>query len=297
MRRILAVRLLSAKQIHTQLIRQCSSDYKQYLYISNSLFKVGCMRYESDKSSTNVYQHFSPTGSKSSADSAGGTTEAIAEFLELSELIVNFGTPEHADQLSGAMYMRGSVTEDKSSVCLRLADQHIPKYCIEDLKACLESMTWWPTQVDGSMAVTEMVKSLDLTCIDRLNSLHFSLQDQMRICHLWQSLIFTPKVDFPSHSLTSVGEFVNQSSYAVLVSFLLLLSKMHEPQVERILSSQKLDQKQFSEEIGGKFIPGMLFFSEAELVAAYMGLARMGQTAERAEIKNYLVTKFGLNLP
>ena len=47
------------------------------------------------------------------------------------------------------------------------------------------------------------MEALDRAAVDRLNSLHFSLEDQLRIAFQWRSLIFQPQVEFP----TKVGGY------------------------------------------------------------------------------------------
>ena len=43
------------------------------------------------------------------------TSQLLKDFIEIHESTVEYGSPEMADQLSGAMYMHASIHEDKSS--------------------------------------------------------------------------------------------------------------------------------------------------------------------------------------
>jgi len=279
----------------TELMREYSSssnnsrDIQQYLNLSKSLYKIGVLRFAADKTSTNVYKHFAEANQMTEDSKSPG----IREFLTMSQMIVEFGLPELADQMSGSVYMHAGVEEDKCSQCLRLADSEIPNFCINDLKLSLETMYWWPSEVNSSLATRELIGSLDSTCIDRLHSLHFSLVDQLRITHLWQSLIFQPRVEYPARVLQTVSEYVMQSNIPVMVSYLFLLSTLENNQIEDILGKSP---DNFSSKIGEVILPSIPFLTESELVAAYMGLSRMGESAERAELKGYLEAKFGLRL-
>ncbi|XP_023346380.1 uncharacterized protein LOC111715304 [Eurytemora carolleeae] len=217
----------------------------------------------------------------------------------MSSMISEYGLPETADMMSGAIYMHASMDEDKCSQCLRLAETVVPNLNIRDLELVLESLTWWPTQVNSSLAAKELITSLDAQCIDRLKSIHFSLEDftledQFRLCHLWISLIFQPKIDFPDKCLLQVASYIGKSSTPVVVSFLLLLSSFKNEQVSEVLKENSADT--IRSRIRESIFPGIHFFSKPELLAAYTGMVRLGESDELAELRHFLENKFGFRL-
>jgi len=250
--------------------------------VSKSLFNVGKVRLENQKTSTNVYEHFAdPTVVLENRKQS----EKLKDFEEIHAVTVNFGSPEMADQMSGAIYMHASMVEDKCSQCLRLSED-IPTYSITDLTTCLTSMGWWSSQASHSLALREVVTKLDLTCVDRLASLHFSLQDQLRLAYQWQSLLFQHKAQFPKELLQTMSVSVLQSSLPVLVSFLLILSSVELKEKNLVRVSGK--------EVSDKLESALPFLTEAELTACYSGLRRMGEGEEGVRV--WLHSKFGYRL-
>ena len=154
-------------------------DDKQTLLknTANSLYKVGYLRLASDKTSENVYQHFAePTNTLNL--NIDNYKESLKDFLEIHDVTLNFGrneyltifshdfslsltpwpctselskisinsSPETADQMSGAIYLHASISEDKCSQCLRLASEVVPGLSINELLLCLSSVNWWSSQ-------------------------------------------------------------------------------------------------------------------------------------------------------
>ena len=102
---------LDSRKCHTDIAT--AEATKALRNVSKSLFKVGVMRFASDKTATNVYEHFAePT------IALGGErkpSEKLKDFEEIHSVTLNFGSPEMADQMSGSIYMHASMVEDKCS--------------------------------------------------------------------------------------------------------------------------------------------------------------------------------------
>jgi len=252
--------------------------------ISKSLFNHGKTRFEADKTSTNVYEHFEDPTLNSYSDYK--SSERLKDFEDIHSVTVNFGSPEMADQMSGSIYMHANMEEDKCSQCLRLAED-IPSYSIMDLATCLTYMTWWSSEASHSLALREVVTSLDKTCVDRLASLHFSLQDQLRLAYQWQCLMFQHKAEFPEKMITELSSYVTQSSMPVLISFLLLLSTTR-------VDMQALPALQ-DRDVAGKLQGALPLLSEGELLACYAGLRVVGGGVEGG-VRDILHKKYGYRL-
>ena len=81
--------------------------------VSKSLHKIGKMRFEADKTASNVYEHFADPTAALNGDTK--PSERLKDFDEIHSVTVNFGSPEMADQMSGSIYMHASMVEDKCS--------------------------------------------------------------------------------------------------------------------------------------------------------------------------------------
>jgi len=271
-----------------QIRKLCSSQSRQgkskiLKNISQSLFLVGQHKYDIEKTATNVYEHFNDPTSLLETNKS----ENIKDFCQMSEVIINFGSPEMADQMSGSIYMHASLEEDNCSKCLKLCDQ-IPTFCLNDLKICVSLMNWWSTEAIHSLAVKEMVKTIDVTCVDRLSSLHFSLQDQMRMSFQWQSLMFSHSSKFTVEFIKSSSSFIPQSSLPVIVSYLFILSLVEE---ERLVNVDLGGGR----EIANKIVSVLPLLTEPELIASYSGLKALGDQMEDG-VKDFLISKYGYKL-
>jgi len=252
--------------------------------VSKSLYIVGKQRFETEKTATNVYEHFKePTINLSDKINS---SDRLKDFEDIHSVTVNFGSPEMSDQMSGSIYMHANMTEDKCSQCLRLAED-IPSYSITDLAMCLTYMTWWSSEASHSLALREVVSKLDVACVDRLASLHFSLQDQLRLAFQWQCLMFKHKAEFPEKMILELSSYVTQSSMPVLISFLLLLS------------STELDSKTLpalhGQDAASKLQGALPLLSEGELLACYAGLRVLGGGLEGG-VRETLHRKYGYRL-
>ena len=93
---------IDAKEERTKALRN----------VSKSLFNHGKLRFEADKTSTNVYEHFEdPTLNKNDIKAS----ERLRDFEVIHSVTVNFGSPEMSDQMSGSIYMHANMEEDKCS--------------------------------------------------------------------------------------------------------------------------------------------------------------------------------------
>lgn len=87
----------------------------QFNNTARSLYKLGEMRQLSGETLTNAYHHFREVkGGRHYFHEEPPPSERVAEFLEISGMIAEYGTPEMADQMSGAIYMHASLTEDSA---------------------------------------------------------------------------------------------------------------------------------------------------------------------------------------
>jgi len=187
-------------------------------------------------------------------------------------------SPETADQMSGAIYLHASISEDKCSQCLRLASEVVPGLSIHELLLCLSSINWWSSQTGHSLALKELITALDNVCIDRLKSSHFLFKDQLRLAYQWQSVMFSPsyKSRFTSNMLkTFPTSTILQSSLPLLVSWLLLLSSTER--FSTIGNSSDL-ARQISNSLNSGITLKML--SEPELVSCYLGLRSLTSDTE-----------------
>ena len=142
---------------------------------AKSLYKLGYLRLAADKTSSNLYEHFAEPTEELNNYVSEESCKAMKEFLDIHDVTLSYGRPETADQMSGSMYLHAGVEEDKSSQCLRIADQ-IHSFSINDLSICLSKINWWSSEAGYSLALREIVEKLDAACVDRLQSLHFPLK-------------------------------------------------------------------------------------------------------------------------
>lgn len=275
-----------------------SSDFNldSFKMISAGLYNLGCIRAKEDQSSRNVYRHFkdptsldpSLSGNLPKVLGSPATSGHFQDFQQIHQITLNFGSPEVADQMSGNVYMHAAVVEDECSKCLRLADS-ISEFSINDLKAALTCLNWWGSDAQYSLALREVTRALDTAAVDRLNSLHFSLEDQLRLAFQWRSLPFQPVTQFPTKVLDVASPFVLQSSIPVLISFLWLLSTESKPCTEY----QYVTGEEVTEILGHT----RHLLGETEVIAACLGLRRLHGGEEGAAIlASFLQEKFGYRI-
>merc|ERR1719400_2362977 len=117
------------------------------------------------------------------------------------------------------------------------------------------------------MALRDVVEAVDRTTVDRLLSLHFSLEDQLRLAFQLRSLAMEDiPLQFPSKMLHSASPYIMQSSFPVIISFLLLLSV--EPH-----SSSRVPKVSGSK-VAKRVTPILDMMGESEVAAACRGLRR-----------------------
>jgi len=251
-----------------------------------------------EKTSTNVYSHFrdpcnhAPTMAEPPPAVLGEKAFSghMEDFQHLHQVVINFGSPEVADQMSGNVYMHAGVVEDECSKCIRLIEK-IGEFSINDLKEAVTCLTWWGSDAQHSMALRDVVEAVDRTTVDRLLSLHFSLEpqwklysdaefpleDQLRLAFQLRSLAMEDiPLQFPSKMLHSASPYIMQSSFPVIISFLLLLSV--EPH------SSSLVPKVSGSKVAKRVTPILDMMGESEVAAACRGLRRLEGGREGAEI-------------
>jgi len=249
-----------------------------------------------EKTSTNVYSHFRDPCSQ--APSMAEPPPAVVgerafsghleDFHHLHQIVINFGSPEVADQMSGNVYMHASCVEDECSKCIRLVEQ-IGEFSINDLKEAVTCLTWWGSDAQHSMALRDVVEALDRVSVDRLLSLHFSLEDQLRLAFQLRSLAIDLPLQFPTKMLHSASPYIMQSSFPLIISFLLLLSaEPHSSPLGATVSGSKVAQR---------VTPILDLMGESEVAAACRGLQRLEGGKEGAEILSaWLTHKWGYRI-
>jgi len=249
-----------------------------------------------EKTSTNVYSHFRDPCSQAPSMAEPPPTVLgerafsghLEDFHHLHQIVINFGSPEVADQMSGNVYMHASVVEDECSKCIRLVEQ-IGEFSINDLKEAITCLTWWGSDAQHSMALRDVVEALDRVTVDRLLSLHFSLEDQLRLAFQLRSLAIDLPLQFPTKMLHSASPYIMQSSFPLIISFLLLLSaEPHSSPLGATVSGSKVAQR---------VTPILDLMGESEVAAACRGLQRLEGGKEGAEILSaWLTHKWGYRL-
>jgi len=264
--------------------------------IATGLYKLGIQRLADGKTSTNIYSHFReptspPFTSPGPPPSVLGTLAAsghLEAFQHLHQIVLNFGSPEVADQMSGNMYMHASMVEDECSKCLHLTER-VRDFSINDLKAAVTCLTWWGSDARNSLPLRDLVEALDRVSVDRLHSLHFTLEDQLRLAFQWRSLEFRPEapLQFPAKVVEAASPFALQSSLPVLLSCLLLLSTDTRTSLS-LLPGEKVTEK---------LTPILEYLAESEVAAGCQGLRSLeGGEEGAALLSSVLAQKWGYRM-
>ena len=263
-----------------------------YKTTATSLFKTGFLRLADNKAAENKYEHFAEPTEILNVNIENYRV-SLNDFLEIHDEVLNFGSPETADMMSGAVYFHASTSEDKCSQSLRIAMEVVPKLSVHELLVCLARMNWWGSEAGHSLALMEIVRALDRACLDSLQSQHFSLRDQLRLVHQWRSLMFLDSypASFPVAMLTSVpASSLRQASLPLIISWLLVLSSTAP------VPGDQTDNARLAEDInnilrsGGQL--GLRLLSESEVVACYLGLRALAPGSEQ-RIATFLKSQFG----
>ena len=265
-----------------------------YKATSTSLYKTGFLRLADNKAAENKYEHFAEPTELLNVESEN-YRDSLHDFFEIHDEVLNFGSPETADMMSGAVYFHASTSEDKCSQSLRIAMEIVPKLAVHELLICLSRMNWWGSEAGHSLALMEIVRALDHACVERLQSQHFSLRSQLRLVHQWQSLLFLDNYSalFPTKMLTSVpASSLRQASLPLIISWLLLLSST-DP-----VPGDQADNDKLAEDInnilrsGGEL--GLRLLSQSEVVACYLGLRALAPGSESEKrIASFLKSQYG----
>ena len=285
--------LISSKNLHTNSdIHQDRDKRSIYKTTATSLHKTGFLRLADNKASENKYEHFAEPTELLNVN-CESYRDSLNDFFEIHDEVLNFGSPETADMMSGAVYFHASTSEDKCSQSLRIAMEVVPRMSIHELLICLSRMNWWGSEAGHSLALMEIVRAMDRACVDRLQSQHFSLRDQLRLVYQWHSLLFLDHypASFPGKMLSSVpASSLRQSSLPLIISWLLLLSST-DP-----VPGDMRDNKLLAEDInnilrsGGEL--GLRLLSEGEVMACYLGLRALAPGSEQ-RIASFLKSQFG----
>jgi len=256
--------------------------------IAAGLYKLGSQRLADGKTSTNIYSHFREPTSPPFTSPGPPPSGHLEAFHHLHQIVLNFGSPEVADQMSGNMYMHASMVEDECSKCLQLTER-VADFSINDLKAAVTCLTWWGSDARNSLPLRDLVEALDRVSVDRLHSLHFNLEDQLRLAFQWRSLEFRPEIplQFPARVVEAASPFALQSSLPVLLSCLLLLSTDTRTSLS-LLPGQKVTEK---------LTPILDYLAESEVAAGCQGLRSLeGGEEGAARLSSLLAHKWGYRI-
>ena len=264
---------------------------------ATSLHKIGHLRLADNKTPVNVYEHFAePTKPLNANVKTEKYRTSLKDFLDIHDEVLNFGIPETSDLMSGAKNLSATGHEDKCSQCRRLARDVVPRLSINEMLVCLSKMNWWGSEAGQSLALMDIVRALDRVCVDRLQSQHFSLGDQLRLVYQWQSLLFLDNypASFPAQMLSSLpGPALLQSSLPLLVSWLLLFSSTDPVPGDRNDNEVLADKINTTLKSGGEL--GLRLLAECELVSCYLGLRTLAPGSEE-RIACFLKSQFGYRI-
>ena len=102
------------------------------------------------------------------------------DWEETHDCTVMYGSPELADHLSGHIYMRATMYEDKCSQAYRLADL-VPEFDNPQIISCIGQCTQWPLKtVTDSETLQRIVKAIDAESYKRCQNGEWDDSAQMQ---------------------------------------------------------------------------------------------------------------------
>ena len=134
--------------------------------------------------------------------------EMSYDWNEIHESTVMYGSPELADHLSGQIYMRATMYEDKSSQAMRLAD-HVCYFTNEQLKTSLELCHQWPLKtVVESDTLQSLVRNIDNECHNRnVNDTWTSQNELLKTVFLFSlNVLKSKEAKFMSYFVSNPGQ-------------------------------------------------------------------------------------------
>lgn len=265
--------------------RALDTEMENLRYMKNSLWGLGEERFKTGTTHVNCYEYLRDPGQTSGH--AVENNSILVDWNEIDGIVRDFGTPEFADQASGAIYRYANIEEDKCSQCLRIADE-VSTFPVQALSHCLACMASWPSEVQQSLTVRDMVGQIDKTCQERLTEgLIDSAEDQLRMAFMWEALPFHSKCEFPATVLRNLApQIPEESSISLLVSFLLLASYV-QPRTLTDIKVQNIEKT---------ILSATASMAQTELISSYSGLKYLNCGQESLLIKTYLEKHFGLRL-
>lgn len=269
-------------------LSQATQGRGEFCHMAHSLYKMGELRNMAGESPANCYRYFKDVELSQHSRPRVPLSPPVQEFIDISLLITEFGTPEVADQLADAVSKSGAAVEERCVQSLRLAEEDIPKFSISEIDICLQYVSWWPSDVARSQAAVSLLHSLDETCVDKLHARLLSMEEQFRLAFLWQSLVCRPQgTRLTRETLASMSSFILQSPLTGLVSFLLILASLEDPLPKLPKCSEFCDTLQ----------PALKILSESELLAAFLGLCRLDDCSQKDSLRVYLEKRFNSGQP
>jgi len=215
----------------------------------------------------------------------------LKDFSDIHETTVQYGSPELADQLSGAMYMHAQSVEDKSSIALRVSDE---LYTLdnEQIQACLELSCQWPLDtVFQSWTLQKIVQSLDSVCHQRSFQETWNSNDQLfRAVYLMSlNLLKVKETKFLHYFVFRPDTEKCLKTHDALVFYLLisafnnLSSNLSDTQLENLINRV---ESHFDN------------FEAVELAVSYAGLSALTekQPISLTKLKKRIESRFGFRL-
>jgi len=215
----------------------------------------------------------------------------LKDFSDIHETTVQYGSPELADQLSGAMYMHAQSVEDKSSIALRVSDE-LYNLDNEQIQACLEHSCQWPIDtVFQSWTLQKIVQSLDSVCHQRSLQETWNSNDQLfRAVYLMSlNLLKVKEAKFLHYFVFRTNTEKCLKTHDALVFYLLisafnnLSSNLSDTQLENLINRV---ESHFDT------------FEAVELAVSYAGLSALTekQPISLTKLKKRIESRFGFRL-
>lgn len=207
------------------------------------------------------------------------------DWNEVHESTVLYGSPELADHLSGNMYMRASVHEDKCSQAYRLAD-HVAQFTNEDILLALDQCCQWPLQtVAESQTLQEIVQRIDGACLKNSDSWS-QPEDVLRVAFLMTlNLLKLKRPQFLGHFLdNSVGDLWR--THTVIYLFI----------VAAVNRSAATNQMHIVDTVLEKAATDFEVLSPTELAVIYTGLRTISCPVKLADLRQKIQNRYGFRL-
>lgn len=205
------------------------------------------------------------------------------DWNEVHESTVVYGSPELADHLSGNMYMRASVYEDKCSQAYRLAD-HVAQFSNEDLMLALEQACQWPLHtVAESETLQKIITSIDAACLENLGKDNHPESVLRPAFLLTLNLLKLRRPQFLGHVIDSSGDL--WQTHTVIYLFIVAA-----------VNRSATNQMHIVDTLLEKTTTDFEALSPSELAVIYTGLRTMSCPAVLADLRQKIHNRYGFRL-